>query len=276
MAVQRPVPLTPWVTRLLVLNWAVFLLLSTVFTAPRFVTALALDPAALSHRPWAVLSYLVVHQSLAQLALTSLTLYLLGPTVERRLGGNRFLAYYVYCGIGAALFALSLSTIYRVEPVIGASGAALGVATAYALNWPDRPVAALELPLTARSLFFGLLGLDLILGATSEAGPTHFVHLGGVVAGYVFFRLQSLTTSRPPARPVTVRQPVVTPMRMQEMPAERRPTAPTALVEPGPDATLDDVDRLLDKISEFGMESLTTEERQALADAAERKRRDQS
>jgi hypothetical protein len=73
-----------------------------------------------------------------------------------------------------------------------------------------------------------------------------------------------------------VRRPVVTPMRLQETTAERRSTAPAVLAERSDGFTDQDIDRLLDKISEFGIESLTLEERRALSDAAERKRREQS
>src|SRR5690606_37826230 len=125
-----------------------------------------------------------------------------------------------------------------------------------------------------RNVFWTIVGLDalgaLAVGTThTSTGIAHLAHIGGVLSGYLFFRVQSLTARRPPARPVNiVRRPVVTPMRVQEAAPELR--APAAVIEqPTPSApSVEEVDRVLDKISQFGLESLTREERQFLADVA--------
>ena len=86
-------------------------------------------------------------------------------------------------------------------------------------------------------------------------------------------RIQSLTARKPVPRPPTViRRPVVTPMRVQETVAELRPVSPRP--EPSKDNPDAEVDRVLDKISQFGIGSLTSQERKFLADTAERKRRE--
>ena len=266
--------LTPWVTRLLVLNGAVLVLLGTVFTADRFFNALAFDPGSFSARPWTALTYQFVHSDLVHFALTGLAIFCFGPPVERRLGSRRFLAYYVYCGVGAALFSLAGSTVVAVDPFVGASGAAYGIGLAFVLAWPSTPVSALPIPVTARSLFIGLLVADLIFGFWGRDGIAHFAHLGGALAGYVFFQLQSLTARKPPARPAPVRRPVVTPMRVQDSGSELRP-APT-IPERMPESSSQELDRLLDKISQFGLDSLTSQERRFLSETSERKRREQA
>ena len=274
MTEQRTTQLTPWVTRLLALNGVVLLLLATVFTAPRFVDALTFDPARFVSRPWTALTYLFVHTSILHLGLNSLVLFLFGPPVEQRLGSRRFIAYYLYCGIGAALVALAVSALLRVDPFVGASGAAYGVSLAFVLYWPNAQISAFPLPVevTARNLFLALLALDIGLGLWGRDGIAHFAHLGGAMAGYLFFRLQSLTARRPPARAVPVRRPVVTPMRVQETVTELRPASPVA-AERHHEISDEEVDRVLDKISQFGIESLTSQERRFLSEAAERKRR---
>lgn len=276
MTEPRATKATPWVVRLLALNGAVLLLLTTVFTAPRFVDALTFDPARFTQRPWTALTYLVVHTDLIHLALVSLLLYLFGPPVERRLGSRRFIAYYLYCGIGAALGALAVSAILRVDPFVGASGSVYGVGLAFVLFWPTAQVQVFPLPVaaTARNLFLSLLAIDIVLGIWGQDGIAHFAHLGGALAGYVFFRLQSLTTRRQPARAVPVRRPVVTPMRVQETVTELRPAAPVG--DRMPEISDQEVDQLLDKISQFGLSSLTSQERRFLSEAAERKRRDRN
>lgn len=271
--------ITPWVGRLLMVNAAVLLLLLTVFTSPAFVGALEFNPETVVGRPWTMFTYMFVHGSLLHLAANSLMLFVFGPPVERRLGGQAFILFYLYSGVVAAVFSLMMSTFLTVGPFVGASGALFGVALAFVLYWPDAEMTVfpIPLPITAKVLLAILVGVDVI-GATIgplwfKDGIAHVAHLGGVAGGYLFFRIQSLTARKPVPRPPTViRRPVVTPMRVQETVAELRPVSPRP--EPSKDNPDAEVDRVLDKISQFGIGSLTSQERKFLADTAERKRRE--
>jgi membrane associated rhomboid family serine protease len=275
--------LTPWVGRLLMLNAAGLVLLGSVLTAPRFFNALRFDPVTFLARPWTAVTHLFVHEGLLHFALTSLVLFLFGPPLERSLGGRRFVAYYVYCGVGAALLAVGLSPLLDVPPFVGASGALFGVLLGFVATNPDAEVTLFPLPapVTARSLLSIAITVDVVgavVGGTAgvDTGIAHVAHIGGVLAGYVFFRLQALTVRRPVPRPATVvRRPVVTPMRVQDTVPELQPAVPAADPEPaGPNDA--EVDRVLDKISQFGIDSLTLQERKFLSDVAERKRRERS
>src|SRR5262245_10324746 len=127
--------LTPWVGRLIIANAVVLLLLLTVFTSPTLQAALRFDPSEALHRPWTFLSYLFVHAGLLHLLGNMLMLFVFGAPVEHRLGGRAFILYYLYCGIGAAVLSLALSGIIEsaAVPVVGASGAVLGVGVAFAM-----------------------------------------------------------------------------------------------------------------------------------------------
>jgi len=269
--------LTPWVGRVMAVNAVVLLLLQTVFTAPTFVEALQFVPAEAARRPWAVLSYMFVHGGVFHLAGNMLMLFVFGPPVERRLGGRAFLSYYLYCGVGAAALALGLSSFMPIDPFMGASGAVLGVALAFAFAWPDAELVVFPLPLriTARTLVLLLALIDLIAALWVDDGIAHVAHLGGMGAGYLFFRIQSIASShRQQKEPRTVaRRPVMAPMpvRQGSPAADVRP----ALVrpEPRPEISADEIDRVLDKISAFGLDSLTPDERRFLDDASQRKRK---
>lgn len=276
MTDARAFRLTPWVTRLIAINGLTLLLLSTVFTAPRFVGTLMFEPTQFVHRPWTVLTYAFVPASFAAWTVTTAILALFGPPVERRLGGRQFAAYYIYCAAGAALLALGLGTVFRIDPFVGASGAAYGIGVAYILFWPNARigVAPASGPLAAGPLLLALIGIDLLLGLLGTNGIAQVVHIGGGLAGYAFFRLQAVGVRRPPVKSAAAtRRAVVTPMHIQEGSGDFRPAstvnAATAV------STDDDVDRLLDKISQFGLDSLTSMEQRTLREAAERKRREQ-
>jgi membrane associated rhomboid family serine protease len=260
----------------MVVNTAVVVLLLTVLTAPAVTAVLQFEPGAALRRPWTFVSYMVAHAGVLHLALNLVLLNAVGPAVERRLGGRGFLLFYVYCGVGAALFAAGLSPLTDIPPMIGASGAVLGVVLAFAMFWPDAEITLLPLPVnvSAKSLLFVLIALDLVLALAREAGIAHLGHLGGLAAAYVFLRLQTLThraARKPPAAPT--RRAVLAPISAsQGRPVELRPAA--ARQEAPETISPEELDRVLDKISASGLESLTAEERRFLDEAAQRKRRE--
>jgi membrane associated rhomboid family serine protease len=269
--------ITPWVARLMVVNATVLLLLQTVFTAPAFVDLLQFAPGQAAARPWTFLTYQFVHGGLPHLALNMLLLFVFGPPVERRMGGGTFLLYYLYCGIGTAAFALGLAPFTAAHPLVGATGAVLGVALAFAVAQPDAELALFPLPLrvSARTLVVLLAGADLVLAVWIDDGVARLAHLGGLASGYLFLRLRSIRGRRAERVPKAVeRRAVMAPMpvRQSGAAADLRPamTRPKQREE-YPAA---EVDRVLDKISALGIQSLTPEERRFLDDASRRKRGD--
>lgn len=269
--------LTPWVGRIMAVNAVMLLLLQTVFTAPALVDALQFVPGQAPTRPWAVLSYMFVHDGPLHLAGNMLVLFVFGPPVERRMGGRAFVSFYLYCGVGAAALALGLSSFMPVDPFIGASGAVLGVALAFAFAWPDAELVVFPLPLriTARTLVLLLALVDLIAALWVNDGIAHVAHLGGMAAGYIFFRIQGLASSRredKTPKPLA-RRPVMAPIPVRQgTPAtEVRPAM--ARPEPREEISADEIDRVLDKISAFGLDSLTPDERRFLDEASKRKRK---
>ena len=148
-----------------------------------------------------------VHAGLLHLLGNMLMLFVFGPAVEHRLGGRAFLLYYLYCGIGAAVLSLVLSGIMPTAPIVGASGAVLGVGVAFALLWPDAELLRLPLPMPvkARTFILVLIGLDIIFSQlTPDDGVAHLAHVGGAGFGYLFFRLQALSRRSPHQPPRAV------------------------------------------------------------------------
>jgi len=269
--------LTPWVGRLMVANAVVFLLLATVVTAPAIGEALRFEPGQILRRPWTFFSYMFVHAGPLHLVANLLGLFVFGPSVERRMGGRAFILYYLYCGVGAAALALGLSSFMVVAPLLGASGAVLGVALAFALAWPDEELALFPIPIriSAKTLVIFLAGLDLIMALWVVESVAHVAHLGGMAAGYAFFRIQSLTARRTRKEPTAVaRRPIMAPIpvRQGSPAAEVRPVL--AGLDPREGFSPEELDRLLDKISASGIQSLTTEERRFLDEVSKRKRKD--
>lgn len=270
--------LTPWVGRLIVANAVIALLLATILTSGRVVEALQFDPSfeRVINQPWTFFTYMFVHGGLLHLLGNTLGLYFFGTAVEERIGGRSFLFYYLYCGIAAATFALALSSIFNVDPFIGSSGAVLGVALAFAMFWPDAEILIfpIPIPIRARTLVIAIAGISVFFGLIFMNSPTgkvaHFAHLGGMLAGYIFFRIQAfsqrapLPPQRQVERVVMVQSPTRDPERHtseQPRPSSRQAADPLTI----------ELDRVLDKINEKGIGSLTTEERRFLDEVAKRK-----
>jgi membrane associated rhomboid family serine protease len=270
--------ITPWVGRLIIANAMVLLLLLTVFTSPALQARLAFDPAHALARPWTFITYMFVHGGLFHLLGNMLMLFVFGSPVESRMGSRAFLLYYLYCGVGAALLALALSGLTTVPPFVGASGAVLGLGLAFATFWPDAELILFPfpIPVRARTLVAILAAIDLAFAirASNTDGVSHVAHLGGLAAGFLFFRIQSLSRRRPSAPPRPVERVVMVqsgvPEASRPMPAA--PVTPRRRVDADPVAA--EVDRVLDKISAQGLGSLTAAERRFLDDVSKQKKQE--
>lgn len=271
-----PFALTRWVRRLLVATGAVYLLQLTVFTNPWLIETFGFAPSRILRHPWGLLTYAFLHGSFLHLLGNMIALFMFGPPVERSLGGRAFVRLYVLAALGGPALSLALLPLTGSAIIIGASAAVFGVMLAFVLEWPDAPVLVfpLPVPVKAKWLVAFLAGLSLVAGVVgARDGVAHFAHLGGFAAAFLYLRGASLLSrtrrdeviERTPA--VMVRPPTADAARRAEPigPPRRRDRDASVLAE---------VDRVLDKISALGLESLTPDERRFLDEMSQRFRRD--
>ena len=130
------------------------------------------------------------------------TLWLFGRPLEDRLGGVRFLALYLACGIAASLSHFAFNPQSTV-PALGASGAIAGVLGGYALLVPRTRVTFVvpvsffpfffELPaLIYIALWFGVQlaqGLADLFTPVSIGGIAWWAHVGGFLASWPLVRV---------------------------------------------------------------------------------------
>jgi membrane associated rhomboid family serine protease len=260
--------LTSWVKRLLIANAAVFLLLLIV---PSLMPHLALIPGAVLVQPWTLITYSFLHGGFWHLLINMLTLFFFGPPLEARWGGREFIKYYLLCALGGA----ALSFVFAGHSaVVGASAAVFGIMLAFALNWPDAPIYFFGIfPVKAKWLV-AILAAFTLFSAMSGArdGTAHFAHLGGFVAGFIYlklfdsvsYRLRRLKKTLPRSRFSVIPGSGDAPASV--------PAEPRRLRRREEERLLDEVDRVLDKISESGLASLSAAERQVLDEASRRYR----
>jgi membrane associated rhomboid family serine protease len=185
-------------TWLIAINIAVFILQE--FFRPRVDEIGAFTvTGALGHvQLWRFISCQFLHDTSDPLHLifNMLALYFFGPIVEARLKKARFLIYYLLCGIGGAvvfwvLYRMNILNVSSVSPLIGASGAVLGVAAGVAKLMPNQPIRLLFPPISLRmiTIIWGyfLIAVYTTLTAGHNAGG-EAAHLGGLIVGFVLIR----------------------------------------------------------------------------------------
>lgn len=152
-----------------------------------------------SFKIWQILSSAFMHGGFLHLIMNMFFLYSIGTMVEMVIGPKRFLEYYLFCALVSGL----LTALFDpgIVPVVGASGALLGVFVAFAVYYPHVRMLRLLYPagVEARKVALGigvisafLIVLKELRGFDPLGGISHFGHLTGMVAGVGYFYLSSL------------------------------------------------------------------------------------
>jgi membrane associated rhomboid family serine protease len=131
-------------------------------------------------------------------------LWIFGDNIEDVMGHEKFLLFYLLCGIAAAMAQTMLNADSRV-PMVGASGAIAGVMGAYLVKFPRARIVCLLFVFIFITTFdvsawvmllywFGLQffgGFDSIASSqySQGGGTAFFAHVGGFIAGIILVKL---------------------------------------------------------------------------------------
>jgi membrane associated rhomboid family serine protease len=146
-----------------------------------------------------LITSMFLHGGLLHFGGNMLYLWIFGDNVEDRMGHARFIAFYVLCGIAAAL-AQTFANPDSPVPMVGASGAIAGVMGAYIVMYPRSRIVTLipififiQLVEVPAVIFLGLWFLlqfisglgsaALSPGADMSGGIAFWAHVAGFVAG---------------------------------------------------------------------------------------------
>ena len=137
------------------------------------------------------ISHMFLHVNIIHVAGNMLFLWIFGNNVEDVLGGIRFYAFYVLCGIAAAV-TFFLFHHNECTPIIGASGAVSGVLGGYVVLFPSARIKVwfIFFVMRLRAWFFILLWFLLQLSNLygEQSGVSNVAwsaHVGGFIAGFV-------------------------------------------------------------------------------------------
>ncbi len=247
---------------------------------------------------WTIFTYMFVHATLGHLLVNLLMLWFAGKQVQQIFGGAHFLRIYIFGGLLGAALEIAVRAWLDPGPVylVGASASVFALFLALAVTLPNEVFTALIyfiIPVRVRmwKLAAFAVGINLLMGVGGllwhgfpGGGIASFAHLGGALMGWYYVRMLGFG-----GNPLTYRQLWSAPPgpRRREDPAQlelvrprRRRLAVDLEIDheaarkrnPTGDPTVDlmreEIDPILDKISEQGIHSLTDEERRTLERAS--------
>lgn len=246
--------ITPTVKKLITINIVIFLIQLFIASGIGFIRLFGLVPAYVFARfmPWQLVTYMFLHGGLFHLAFNMFALWMFGTDIERTWGARRFLFYYFFTGIGAGICTY-FSAMDSVIPTIGASGAIFGILVAYGMMFPDRIIfVSLIFPMKARHvvILFAVMEFLASLSHTPD-GIGHFAHLGGMLFGYLYLKNQNIFNN------------IIPKVKFMDNKKDENKYEEADFFE-------NEIDPILDKISKYGIESLTKRELKILKNAKDK------
>lgn len=266
-----------------VLTWILSALLAgfilqnvfSVFENNAFLTLFALNPAQIQQGYlWTLATYTLLQEGILSFVFTGLGLFMLGRELLPLLGPRRFMSVYVAAAVSGGLLWLAVHTFTGGGSLVGATSCVMALFIIFACFYPNREITFLlffVLPVTVKPKYLAwvLLGITVLgfffselPGARLDSGISHSAHLGGMLAGWIYFRFFHANNGWDRASSVEL------PTWLRPRQQSKTPASPDKINPPRPPANLRaEVDRILDKINSHGFGALTEDEKKILDDA---------
>lgn len=261
------------VTKALLIANAAILFLQVLLTGPGerlFLSELgeySIAKGVFGGQVWRFVTFQFLHANFGHLLMNSIGLFFFGPHIERWMSSRPYLVYYLLCGVAGALLYTFLFFVpgifdgYDVRvPMVGASAGLFGILAAFYFVAPDaRVLLFFVIPMKVRTLavvYFWYETMSVLFNWHNAGGSAG--HLGGALFGLLVLKW-------PPLKDFVVRLSRVGTGAKKK--ARKRVQEATIVRENkgrGPIELSREVDRILDKISEHGIQSITEKEREIL------------
>ncbi|MEM7625202.1 MAG: rhomboid family intramembrane serine protease [Planctomycetota bacterium] len=263
-------PMTLW---LLVINVAVFLVDSVLtgstrgdWASPTWLGRFSAEQGILGFQAWRILTYQFLHGGFFHLLFNMIGLWIFGRLMEQWWGSKRFLAFYLLCGVGGGLLFAAVSAFPAIAfitpetPLVGASACVLGSVAGCMVKYGREPIGFMFIPITFTILMLGgvyifLDVLEVLAGGRSAGSAV--AHLGGAGVGYLLIQKPKWLDWADRVSPSAIQSSI------NEGRYEKKRQAEAA--------TEAEVDRILAKVAEKGLQSLTRKEKKTLNQATESK-----
>ncbi|MGC9454487.1 MAG: rhomboid family intramembrane serine protease [Phycisphaerae bacterium] len=214
---------------------------------------------------WRYITFQFLHSTggIGHILINMLFLYFLGTILERTWGTRRFVWFYLTCGVGAGVSYAVMGTLMNLPgdyPLIGASGGVYGILVACAMFFPHiRVLVFFMFPVSIRVvalISIAIMSMTVLSGLSAEGARgagfwSEVAHFGGVAVAALWilpmrFRGGLLRAGGRLNRGAWEK-------RMRQQTDEQA-----------------EIDRILRKINDQGISSLTRKEKRTLQDATRR------
>ena len=221
-------------------------------------------------QPWSLISYFFLHLGFTHILWNMLFLYWFGKIIQDNIGNNAVISLYV---LGGIIGGLSYMALFNIIPyydnriseslMLGASAGVFSIVAGSATLLPNYTFYLLFLgPVRIKyiALFYILLSFLDVTG--SNAGG-EIAHLGGAMIGYLFIRqLQN---------GVNMGEGVINIVNFFNKEKNKKSDQKSSPTEETKyDISQDEIDKILDKISESGYSSLSKNEKEKLFNASKK------
>ncbi len=223
---------------------------------------------SLAYTPWSIITYLFLHSGIFHVLFNMLVLYWFGNLFVEYLGKQKFIYTYFLTGIAGGLFYVLCYNVFpyfnntvETSKALGASAAVMGIVFATATLLPNYSIVlAIFGPVRLKFIAFFYLLIDLVGISGSNAGG-HLAHIGGALFGFIIIKqLQNGNDfTRMPMKIVESINNIFKPKRMKVV---HKTTI--NINKNKNNVSQEEIDRILDKISQNGYENLSAKEKEIL------------
>lgn len=232
---------------------------------------LSSNPSDLLFKPWTIITYSFLHVDILHLLFNLIMLNFAGRLFLTFFTQKQFLGLYILGGIFAGLvFVSSFFFLGTIASIIGASGAIMAILIGVATYSPLYQVRLLLIgTVKLWHIAFVFLVLDLVQIPTDNMGG-HIAHLGGALFGFVYIQLLKKGTdlSTIVTKVIDFFVNIFKPKKFTPFKKVHRNTNQPKQKNVSKIVTKDkaqqQIDEILDKISQSGYDSLTKEEKEFL------------
>ena len=158
----------PVVKNLIIINVLVYMATALLPVGNQIMEYCALSLGTPFFHTYQFITYMFLHANFEHIFFNMFALWMFGRTLEYELGSQRFLTFYMVCGIGAALIQYLTALAFGELPLllVGASGAVMGLLLAFGVMHPNAVIMLLIPPIPMKAKWFVIIYavIELFLG----------------------------------------------------------------------------------------------------------------
>ncbi|KAA3653073.1 MAG: rhomboid family intramembrane serine protease [Bacteroidetes bacterium] len=260
----------------IILLYLPFWLMSSELNPKSFVTSWFSVPSNLMDlfiKPWTIFSYMFLHVEFMHLLFNMILLYFSGQLFVQFLGERRLLTVYIAGGIAGALLYIIAFNIFpafqgvsHISKALGASASVMAILVALAAYMPDFIVRFMFIGNVKLKYIAAVLFIIDLAGISNANSGGHIAHIGGALLGYFFAKElkkgKDITAWVGKSSDYVLA--IFKPSTKSKMKVKYKKTRTDYEYKAKKKEEQEQIDRILDKISKSGYDSLSRSEKEIL------------